>query len=177
MIIPTEFWLAYGAYLAWLLAGSADFICHWRTNLRNTSGVAESATHLIQLGLLAAAVVLGLTFEVGKSSALLIGVLVIAHAVVGYVDTRIAFGRHRVVLPVEQHIHSVLDMAPLVAFAWLMTTTWPAATTAGWGLSLRQPGTPVIVWAAILLPAALLCVGPALIEFRAAWKTARMSGI
>ena len=168
MTLTTELCLAYCAYLVWLGAGLGDFLCHWRTDLPHTSGVAESITHLLQLALLAIAVVFALTFEVGPGSALLLLALVIAHAVVGYVDTAIAFRTHRMVRPVEQHLHSVLDMAPVVGFAWLLITTWPAAIDAGWALQPRSPVLPVEVWLAMLAPPVVLCVVPALLEFRAA---------
>lgn len=164
-----EYWIVYCGYLVWLLAGLCDFICHWRTDLRHTSGIAESATHLIQTGLLGMAVILGLIFEVGRSSALLILALVVAHAVVGYLDTRIAFRRRRIVSPVEQHLHSVLDMAPIIAFAWMVISSWSAIANGEWRLEPRQPAVPIAVWFAVLVPAALLSVGPAVIEFRSAW--------
>lgn len=170
--MPIEFWLAYCGYLIWLTVGLGDFIAHWRTDLPHTSGVPESATHLIQLGLLGMAVVGALAFEVGRSSVLLMLVLVIAHAVVGYIDTRIAFRCRRVLFPIEQHIHSVLDMAPIIAFAWWVISTWPAATNPGWQLDPRQPALPVAIWLAAIVPAVLLCGVPAVMEFRAAW-TAR----
>jgi hypothetical protein len=122
-----EAWLAYGGYLAWLAVGLCDFLVHRRTDLPHTSGVAESTTHLLQLALLGLAVMAGMGFEVGRMVALLLLALVVAHAAVGYWDSRIAFDRARVVLPVEQHLHSVLDMAPPIALAWLLATTWPAA--------------------------------------------------
>ena len=170
--MPGALWLAYCGYLAWLCAGLFDFIVHRRTDLPHTSGVAESATHLIQLGLLGTAIVVGLAFDVGRGTALLMGALVVAHAVVGYIDSRIAFARRRVVSPVEQHLHSVLDMAPIIAFGSLLLWTWPAALHSG-GASLRQPAFAPTTWLAILVPAILLCVVPALVEFRAAWKARR----
>ena len=168
--MPTELWLAYCAYLVWLVAGLGDFIRHWHTDLPHTSGTAESAAHLVQLGLLGVAIVLGLAFEMGPAIALAMLGLVVAHAAVGYLDTRIAFSRRRVVSPAEQHIHSVLDMAPIVGLAWLLASTWPAAVAAGWPLQLRQPVLPVSLWLAVLVPATVLCVVPALLEFRAAWR-------
>lgn len=171
--MPTELWLAYGAYLLWLVAGLGDFLTHWRTDLPHTSGVAESATHLLQLALLGIAVVLALACEINQATASLLLALVLAHAGVGYWDTRIAFRRRRVLLPIEQHIHSVLDMAPIVGFAWVMVSTWPAATSGGWTLHLRQPALPGVVWLAVLVPAVMLTVVPALLEFAAAWMVAR----
>lgn len=171
--MTTEAWLAWLGYLVWLVAGLGDFLAHWRTDLPRTSGVPESITHLLQLALLAAAVIVGLAFEIGPASAGAMLALVLLHAVVGYIDTRIAFGKHRVVAPIEQHIHSVLDMAPPIAFAWLVTTTWPAAVAGEGTLALRDPALPAPVWMMFLLPPVLLCVVPALIEFRAAWRVRR----
>lgn len=169
-MVASESWLAYGGYLLWLVAGLGDFLCHRRTDLPHTSGVAESASHLIQLALLALAIVIGLAFEMGRAIALLLCVLVIVHAAVGYWDTRVAFKRRRVVAPLEQHIHSVLDMAPWISLAWVLVTTWPAAAGDGWGLALRRPALPLALWLAVLLPAGVLSVVPALLEFNAAWK-------
>src|SRR4249919_3788771 len=112
----TELWLAYCGYLIWLLAGLGDFICHRRTDLPHTSGVAESWTHLLQLTTLGGAIMIGLAFDMSAAIALVMCALVAAHAGIGYWDTRIAFRRRRVLLPIEQHIHSVLDMAPIVAW-------------------------------------------------------------
>ena len=164
----TELWLAYCGYLAWLSAGLCDFLCHRRTDLPHTSGVAESVTHLLQLVLLGAAIVVGLAFETGRATTLMLTALVAAHALVGYIDTRIAFGRRRVILPVEQHIHSVLDMAPIIALAWLVIRSWPAAVQGDWHIAWRTPAVPMVAWIAVLLPAVVLCVLPAIVEFRAA---------
>ncbi len=161
-------WLAYCGYLVWLSAGFADFLCHRRTDLPHTSGVAESFTHLLQLGLLGMAIVVGLAFETGRTTTLVILALVVMHALVGYWDTRIAFDRKRVLLPVEQHIHSVLDMAPIIAFAWMVARGWPAVLSGDWQVAWRMPAVPVGAWIAVVLPAAVLCALPAIIEFRAA---------
>ena len=93
-----------------------------------------------------------------------------ADAVVGYVDTRIAFAAPRVVSPFEQHVHSVLDMAPVVALGWYVASTWPAAVEGDWALQARRPMPSAAVWFALLAPAMALCVVPALFESRAAWR-------
>ena len=168
--MTTELRIAGVAYLAWLACGLCDFIAHWRTDLPHTSGFAESATHLVQLALLGVAVVLGFGFGIGRGSAVLLLLLVLAHAVVGYVDTRIAFAAPRVVSPFEQHVHSVLDMAPVVALGWYVASTWPAAMDGGWALQARRPMPSPGAWFAVLAPAMALCVVPALFESVAAWR-------
>ncbi|TWI01715.1 hypothetical protein IP90_02275 [Luteimonas cucumeris] len=169
--MKTEFdrWLlAYLGYLVWLCAGLFDFLCHRRSDLPHTSGLAESRLHVVQLGVIGTALLLAMVFEVGKTLVLLTLALVVVHAVVGYLDTRRAFGR-RTLLPVEQHLHSVLDMAPIIAWAGLAAVAWPALAGSGWVLALRRPALELQLWIAMLLPALLLCVVPAALEFRAAW--------
>ena len=167
--MQTESWIAYCGYLVWLSAGLGDFICHRATDLPHTSGVAESFTHVLQLALLGVAIVIGLAFQVSAPMLLVVGALVVGHAIVGYWDTRIAFRRKRVLLPIEQHIHSVLDMAPLIAFGWLLSDAW---TTVGatWPIELRNPAVPIQIWIAVLVPATVMCVIPATMEFVAAVK-------
>lgn len=169
MQIDTDRWiLAYLGYLAWLCAGLFDFLCHRRTDLPRTSGLTESSLHWAQLMLIGAAIMCVLAFAPGKALAAITFALVAAHAVVGYLDTRSAFGR-RVILPVEQHLHSVLDMAPVIAWIWMTAVAWPAIVQSDWELLLRRPPLEVSLWVAVLLPALLLCVWPAALEFRAAW--------
>ncbi|MCC8363347.1 hypothetical protein LK996_09715 [Lysobacter sp. A6] len=160
--------LAYCGYLIWLLAGTGDFACHRRTDLPRTSGVAESFAHLLQLALLGGAIFVWLAFEVGRDALLMMAACVVVHAVVGYRDTRIAFARRRVVSPIEQHLHSVLDMAPFIAFGWIAWTAWPVHGEPG--LTLRTPALPAWTWIAILLPAIVLVVVPAMMEFRSALR-------
>lgn len=165
--------IAYGLYLAWLVAGAGDFLCHRRTDLPHTSGVAESITHLLQLMILGVAILVGLAFRIGQGVALLLLLLVATHAIVGYVDTRIAFGRGRVISPIEQHLHSVLDMAPIVSLMAVVAATWPAAVSGGVHMTLRDPPLPGAIWLAVLLPAGVLCVLPALLEIKAALAQSR----
>jgi hypothetical protein len=169
----TEAWLAYGGYLIWLSAGLGDFICHRRADLPHTSGVEESFTHLLQLATLGVAIMIGLAFEMSPTIAALMCVLVVTHAGIGYWDTRIAFRRRRVLLPIEQHFHSVLDMAPIVALGWLLAKSWPKVISE-WQVALRLPALPIQIWVAVLTPAVILCVVPALLEFRAARAESRV---
>jgi len=167
-----EMYLLYSGYLIWLLAGFGDFLFHRRTDLPHTSGVLESGAHLLQLGLLGAAILLALAFKIGPVTVLLLVVLVTTHACVGYLDTHFAFTRQRTVLPMEQHLHSILDMAPIIALGLLVWSAWPIPVTVdGWNLQIRQPARAAAIWWWVIVPALLLCVLPALMEFRAAWAS------
>ena len=166
---PLAWTLAWFGLLAWLLAGTLDFACHRRTDLPHTSGVAESTLHLLQLGLVGAAIMLGMLLEPTTPVIAAMALLVLLHAVVGYLDTRRAYPR-RAILPFEQHVHSVLDMAPWIALGLVVASTWPAAIGGEWRLALRQPALPAWIWLMVLVPAALLAWLPALLEWRAAWR-------
>lgn len=161
--------IAYAGYLIWLAAGCLDFRCHRRTDLPHTSGLAESSLHLVQLGLIGSAGIVGVLFEASRTIALLLLVAVVVHAVVGYLDTRTAFGR-RTLFPSEQHIHSVLDMAPWIALACYVVFASPGVDAWSWRITLRAAGADPALWVALIVPALLLCGVPAAWEFRAAWR-------
>lgn len=167
--------LIYSGYLLWLLAGAGDFLCHRRTDLPHTSGLGESRMHLLQLAVIGSGLALWLALAPSLSLLAMELLVVIVHALFGYLDTRQAFGR-RVISPIEQHVHSILDMAPIIAFGILLGADWSAAWQRGWSLAIRQPPFPPAVWMLVLMPALLLCVLPALLEFRAAWS-ARERGL
>lgn len=167
-------WLvaAYAGYLAWLLAGFTDFACHRRTDLPHTSGLAESVLHIVQLSLLGLGICLALAFEIDTPVLAALCLLVAIHATVGYLDTKVAWPR-RDIRPAEQHVHSVLDMAPIVALAAVIALNLYAITGPAWRLRLREPALPLSAWALVLGPALVLCWLPALVELRAAWRAAR----
>ena len=156
---------AYAGYLLWLGAGCLDFASHRRTDLPHTSGVAESSMHGLQLLTLGAAVLVWLALASGLGRSVVLLALVVAHAVAGYVDTRVAYGR-RPIRPFEQHLHSVLDMAPWIALGMVLVHDGAAA----WRGGLAWQPAPAAWWLAALVPALLLCVLPWLAEYRAAWR-------
>ena len=158
---------AYAGYLLWLAAGSLDFLQHRRSDLAHTSGIGESLLHGLQLLLLGLAVLAWLAIAPGLALLALLLVLVAGHAVLGYVDTRFAFPRRRIG-PFEQHVHSVLDMAPWFALCAVLLSEAALAGEAGWTLAWRQ--APAWLWAALLLPPLPLCALPWLAEYRAAWR-------
>ncbi|BDU16399.1 hypothetical protein [Lysobacter auxotrophicus] len=164
-------WGALALYWLWTIAGCLDFACHRATNLPATSGIAESRLHLVQLALCGGGAVLWLVLAPTAGLALLVGFIVVVHAWAGYRDTRAAFLAGRTISPIEQHIHSVLDVAPWIALAATAWLAWRAPQTQ-WGLTLRETQLSIGIWAAVLLPALVLCVAPALMEFRDALRVA-----
>jgi hypothetical protein len=164
--------LAYPLYWIWVIAGWCDFLCHRVTGLPTTSGLAESRLHLLQLASMGVAIILLLSLEPTAGLALVLLVLVVAHAIAGYLDTRVAFTAGRTILPVEQHLHSVLDIAPWLGWG---AVTWRVATlpSTDWALIARDDALPWPTWAMVLGPALVLCGLPALTEFAAAARAAQ----
>lgn len=162
-------WALLALYWLWVAAGAMDFACHRRTDLPHTSGIAESALHQVQLLLCGSASVLVLVFESTAGLSALLLAIVLMHAWAGYRDTRVAFDAGRTILPIEQHIHSVLDIAPWIGWAMV---AWHAVDgpALDWSFNPRRPAAGVALWIAVVLPALVLCVLPALREFRDAWR-------
>jgi hypothetical protein len=164
--------LAYPLYWVWVIAGWCDFLCHRLTRLPTTSGLAESRLHLLLLVLMGVSIILLLSLELTAGLALVLLVLVVAHAIAGYLDTRVAFAAGRTILPVEQHLHSVLDIAPWLGWG---AVVWRVAAlpSTDWALTPRDNALPWPTWGMVLAPALVLCGWPALAEYAAALRAAR----
>lgn len=157
---PAGWW--YAGYLCWLLAGLADFACHRRTGIAYTSGLPESLLHMLQIALLGTAILVWLLCEPSAATVAVIGGLTVLHAAAGYLDTRTAY-RTRDITPFEQHLHSVLDMAPWIGMA-VVVFPLRSSATAGWEIDLRRIPFPAATWMAVLLPAIACCVLPLAME-------------
>lgn len=91
-----------------------DFWLHRASSIESTSGVPESRLHLAQIAILGVATVLWLGFRASLGLFSILAALVFLHAITGYWDTRVAYPM-RAIRPLEQHVHSILDLAPWVA--------------------------------------------------------------
>jgi hypothetical protein len=153
--------LLYGVFPLWVIAGFGDYGCHRSTGIERTTGRAESALHAVQY----AQIVAGLGFALFLETTSLVLVLVVAlallHLVTGYLDIHYTTGR-RHISAVEQHVHSWMEMLPLVATVlWVMTHWSSFAPLLGdgvpsWSVTLRRdlPPTGVVVGMVLGLAAA-----------------------
>ncbi len=148
-------------YLLWLAAGAMDFRLHRASNIEATSGLRESRLHLVQIGILGLATVLWLCFRASPSLLAVLLALVSLHAITGYWDTRVAYPT-RAIRPVEQHVHSILDLAPWIAVG---VVYWSMPDNQG-GAALTFEPAPLDIWLFAIAPALILTVLPALVEFR-----------
>jgi hypothetical protein len=115
-----------GVMPLWLGAGLADWYLHRRTRIEETAGPRESLMHHLMFAETGVPVMLGLFCEVNA------GVLTTAYAATGvhwatsYWDQTYAEERRRV-SPLEQQVHSVLEMSPVTAAFLLTALHWDQA--------------------------------------------------
>ncbi|HKU89957.1 MAG TPA: hypothetical protein VJP84_09180 [Steroidobacteraceae bacterium] len=125
----------------WLLAGFGDWLCHRRTLIQRTAGPRESALHLVLYLVIAIPIVLALFLEVSTSLLLLMTLSVLAHSAVSLWDTSYAQPR-RHIAPIEQMIHSHLEMLPVFALALVIVMHWDVVVQPRWTLALRAQPLP-----------------------------------
>ena len=168
---------------AWLLAGLADYVAHARTDIAHTSGVAESALHLLQTAQMGIPLLAVLFFEVNPLVLALLVAGVVAHTATAWLDLRYTAPRRHI--PVwEQLVHGFLVFIPFMALAILVVLHWPAwqdlwrlaaAPPGSWTLAWRSPPFDGAVLASVLAASLVVGVAPGLLEFAHALAARRRS--
>lgn len=184
--LATLLWQLLGLVLlpAWLLAGLADYVAHARTGIAHTSGVTESALHLLQTAEMGLPLLAVLFFEVNALVLALLVAGVVAHSATAWLDLRYTAPRRHI--PVwEQLVHGFLVFIPFMALAILVVLHWAAwqglwnpatAPPGSWSLARRSPPLDGAVLAAVLGASLLVGVAPGLLEFRRTLAARRRSG-
>jgi hypothetical protein len=113
---PTVLILLYFVLPVWLAAGFADWLCHRAAHIATTTGAKESLIHLLMFTEVGGPLLAALFLEINALViALMIGCF-FAHEATALWDVRYASSA-RTVSPIEQHVHSFLEMMPLMAIA------------------------------------------------------------
>jgi hypothetical protein len=118
--------LLYAVLPLWLGAGLADWWRHRRTDIEHTAGARESAIHGLMMTEAGAPVMLGLFCEPNAGVLSSATASLAAHEATAVWDVSYAESRRRVT-PAEQHIHSLLEVVPLMATASLAVLHWDQA--------------------------------------------------
>ncbi|MGA0588690.1 hypothetical protein ACO2Q2_16405 [Dyella sp. KRB-257] len=149
----TEPLLLYVLVPLWLVAGFADWLCHRRACLASTSGPKESLLHLLMFAEVGVPLLAALLLEVNSGWFVLAIVAFFAHEATALWDVSYAT-RTRWVGPVEQHVHSFLEMIPLMGIL-LMAVRHSDALLALIGLG-TEPAQFALQWKNPPLPPAYL---------------------
>jgi hypothetical protein len=108
----------------WLAAGIADWLCHRATSIETTTGPKESVMHLLMLTEAAIPVLGGMFLEITSPVLALMIIAALVHDATALWDVSYAVTK-REVTPVEQHVHSFLEMVPLMAISFVSVLHWP----------------------------------------------------
>ncbi|WP_418952499.1 diguanylate cyclase [Streptomyces albireticuli] len=119
----TRRFLMYGVLPLWFVPAVADWVMHRRTRIEETSGVRESAVHALMMTEAGVPVVAGLVAKINPLVLSLMGGAALAHGATAVWDVTIAT-HDREVRPIEQHIHSFLEVIPLSAAAFTACLHW-----------------------------------------------------
>ena len=115
--------LMYFVLPLWLAAGFADYLCHRAAHIEHTTGWKESLLHLLQFGEMAVPILAALFLEINAGVILLMILCFLLHEATAYWDVRYATSR-REVAPVEQHVHSFLEILPLTGLLLVVALHW-----------------------------------------------------
>jgi hypothetical protein len=101
---------------AWMAAAGVDYVLHRRSQIESTSGSYESRLHVVGISLSALPVLAGLLCEIEAGALAVMGGGFVVHAAMTVWDIGYADGRRRIV-PLEQHVHALLEMLPFMALS------------------------------------------------------------
>jgi hypothetical protein len=133
-------WLAWAALPLWLAAGGADWLCHRRARIERTSGAGESLLHIVLFLLVAIPIALALFYEMTALLMAIAAVAVVAHMACSWWDTAFSQPR-RYIAPIEQMVHSHLEMLPLFGLAIVTGLYWDSGARQ-WALVPRASAVP-----------------------------------
>lgn len=175
--------LMYFVLPLWLVAGFADYLCHRAASIETTSGWKESLLHLLQFGEMAIPTLAAIFLEINALVILTMMVCLVVHQATAMWDVSYAY-RTREVTPTEQHVHSFLEMLPLMGLLIVVTLHWQqflavfglGGESADFGLRLKDPPLPWLYVAVILSAILLFDVLPYLEEFLRSWRRRQRSG-
>ncbi|MER7838185.1 diguanylate cyclase [Streptomyces sp. NPDC096040] len=109
--------LLLGLLPLWVVPGLTDWWMHRRTGIERTSGTKESVVHALMMTEVGVPVLMGLLARVNPLVLTTMGAAAVAHGATALYDVSLATGE-REIRPVEQHIHSFLEVLPLTALAF-----------------------------------------------------------
>ncbi|MBZ9883446.1 diguanylate cyclase [Mesorhizobium sp. CA10] len=169
---PMVLILMYFILPVWLVAGFADWLCHRATHIESTTGAKESLIHLLMFAEVGIPLLAAMFLEV---NALVIAVMIVTffiHEATAIWDVRYATTA-RTVSPVEQHVHSFLEMIPLMGLVIVVALHWgqflalfgAGTERARFDLTWKEQQLPVIYIAAVMTVIVLFELLPYVEEF------------
>ncbi len=123
--------MLYGVLPLWIVPGFADYLFHRKSDIEHTSGTHESLIHSLQMATIGIPTLLALLCDVNASVLLTMIGGTVVHEALTLWDIAYAESLRRP-SPNEQHMHSFLEVTPVVALV-SMLTLHPGQTAALFG--------------------------------------------
>jgi hypothetical protein len=124
---PSLLILMYFIVPVWLAAGFADWLCHRAAGISVTSGPKESLIHLLMFAEVGMPMLAAIFLQVNAGIILMMIVAFAMHEATALWDVSYAITTRKVT-PLEQHVHSFLEMVPLMAMVLLISLHWAQFT-------------------------------------------------
>ncbi|MBG0795002.1 diguanylate cyclase [Methylocystis sp. H62] len=164
---PTLLVLMYFVVPVWLMAGFADWLCHRAANIETTSGAKESVLHLLLFAEVAGPFLAALLLDINALVLAFMIVMFFVHEATTLWDLSYAVNL-REITPIEQHVHSYLEMMPLMGVLLVAARHWPQFLALfGFGdeaprfdIALKAPPLPLAYIISALVAALLFAVLP-----------------
>ena len=102
----------------------ADWLCHRRTDIETTTGLKETLLHLAMLAEVGVPLLACLFLEITSPVLALMVASFVLHEATALWDVSYAVTA-REVTPIEQHVHSFLEMIPLMGGSFVAALHWP----------------------------------------------------
>lgn len=120
---PAVLILMYFILPVWLLAGCADWLCHRASHIEKTTGAKESMLHLLMFAEIGLPLLAAIFLEVNAGIIALMILAFFIHEATSLWDVSYAVTA-REVTPLEQHVHSFLELIPLMAILFIISLHW-----------------------------------------------------
>ena len=172
--------ILYGLLPLWGITGFIDWCCHRATGIERTSGVKESAIHVLMGVQLGIPIVLCLVFYVNVLILLICFLAFLLHEVVAHYDVYYSAPLRRISIW-EVHVHNYMATIPLYLLMLIIVLNWEVMlklVTLDWAgqFELKRLPTPhggSNYLRGYLAFMAVLCVLPYLEEFVRCLRYAR----
>jgi hypothetical protein len=169
---PTLLILMYFILPVWLMAGFADWLCHRASNIERTTGAKESLLHLLMFAELGLPLLAAIFLQINAGIIALMIIAFFIHEATALWDVNYAVTA-RDVTPIEQHVHSFLEMIPLMAILFVVSRHWEqflalfgfGAEAARFDLAWKEPPLPATYVLSIMTAILLFELIPYIEEF------------
>jgi hypothetical protein len=131
--------LMYGVFPLWVAIGLADWACHRASGIERTSGLRENLVHWLLFGEIGLGLLAVVLLELNGAVLAFAAAVFLAHELTVYLELRYTVAR-REVRPIEQMVHSFMEILPLVALAVLAVMAWERIGE--FGIAFRREPVP-----------------------------------